>query len=65
MLTVIRNADVFSPVPLGSKDVLIAGGTIVSIQDPGELTLTGADCQEIEATGLKMIPGLVDPHVHI
>ena len=49
MITLIRGGEDFAPEPLGRKDILLAGGRI----------------EAVEAAGLKVLPGLVDPHVHI
>jgi len=65
MLTVIRNVDVYSPDPQGIRDVLIAGASISAISEPGEFSLPGLNVQAIDGSGLKMIPGFIDPHVHI
>jgi beta-aspartyl-dipeptidase (metallo-type) len=65
MLTLIRNVDVFSPEPQGSKDVLLADHKIAALQDPGEISLTGVEVHTLDASGLRMLPGLIDPHVHI
>ena len=65
MLTLIRGAEVFAPDPLGSKDLLVAGERIVALASPDELQLKGAQVLEIDGRGLRVIPGLVDSHVHI
>lgn len=64
-LLLIRNAEVHAPQPLGVRDVLCAGGRIVWIGEhldplPDDLPLDG-----IDADGLRLIPGLIDGHVHV
>jgi len=64
MFTLIKNASVFAPEPLGNKDILIANGAIAAIDS--ELTVSGLpDLQEIDARGKTLIPGLIDGHVHL
>jgi beta-aspartyl-dipeptidase (metallo-type) len=65
MLTLIRNADVHAPEPLGLKDILIAADRIAVVADPGSLQLAGVPLEEVDARGSILIPGLIDPHVHI
>jgi beta-aspartyl-dipeptidase (metallo-type) len=60
----IKNAEVYAPEYLGKKDVLLAGKKILAIEnsiDPPK----GVNCEIVDATGLKLTPGLIDAHVHI
>lgn len=64
MMILFKECEVFSPEPLGRKDVLLAGTRIVALAD--EIAEpTGAAVEVIGAHGLRLIPGLVDGHVHI
>lgn len=65
MLTLIRGAEVVAPEPLGRRDILLAGGVIEAVAEPGRLGLAGLDAEVVEAKGRTLVPGLVDPHVHI
>jgi len=65
MLTLIRNGEVFGPEPLGKKDILLAGGSVEAVAAPGEIRLNGVAAEVVDAAGLSVLPGLVDPHVHI
>jgi beta-aspartyl-dipeptidase (metallo-type) len=65
MITLIRNGDVFAPEPLGRKDVLVAGGAVAAIADPGRIRVEGLEVDVIDAAGRRVLPGLIDPHVHI
>jgi len=63
-MKLIKNAEVFSPQPLGQKDILIAAGKIIAIED--DLS----DCinehvEIIDADGQIVTPGFVDSLVHI
>ena len=61
-LTIIRNADIYSPEHLGIRDVLIGGGKILSVDGRID-SIKGA--REIDSEGEILEPGLVDGHVHI
>jgi len=65
MITLIREGNVFSPEPLGPKDVLIAGTQIAAITEPGQIKLQGIDYYQMKASGKIIIPGFIDSHVHI
>lgn len=59
-----KNCEIFSPDPLGRKDVLVAGHKVLVIEDRLE-TPSGWNVDIIDGTGLRMFPGLIDSHVHI
>ncbi len=65
MITLIRGGQVFAPEPLGPKDVLLAGGVIEAVADPGRLKIDGLETEVVDAAGQSVLPGLIDPHVHI
>jgi dihydroorotase len=61
----IRAAHVLDPragidAPL---DVLVRGGEIAELAAPG--TLAAEDAELLEGEGLHLLPGFVDPHVHL
>lgn len=61
-MVIIQNANVYSPAPMGMKDLLIGGSEVLAISDridpiPGSTV--------IDAGGRILIPGLIDQHVHI
>lgn len=63
-MILFKNCELYTPEKAGKKDVLIAGQTIVAIED--DLTPPqGVTVKVIDAQGLRMIPGLIDAHVHI
>ena len=59
-----KNCEIYSPGHMGRKDVLIGGQKILAIEDRLEAP-AGWDIDVIDGTGLRMIPGLIDSHVHI
>ena len=63
-MKLITNAQVFSPTPLGQKDVLIAGNKIIAIEN--DLSACINDMVDvIDANGQILTPGFVDSLVHI
>jgi len=62
MLTLIRNAEVFSPQPQGCANVLLAGGRIAAVG--ADVRLDGAAVETLDADGRWLLPGFVDPLTH-
>ncbi|WHY59738.1 beta-aspartyl-peptidase [Cytobacillus firmus] len=66
MLTLIKNAEIYSPHFLGKKDILLVHNKIGYIRDSIELPeLSFADIEVINAEGKMAVPGFIDSHVHI
>lgn len=63
MLTLIKNAHIFSPLDQGVKDILIANERIEKIDD--NITLSGVEHSVIDTKGAMVTPGFIDKHVHI
>jgi beta-aspartyl-dipeptidase (metallo-type) len=63
-MILIKSARIYSPVDLGFKDILVAGGKIIALQDSIDIP-GGLDCEIIDAEGLIVFPGFIDAHVHI
>lgn len=63
----IKNADVYAPEPLGVQDILCCEGRISKIGaiNAEDVRTVFEKVQVIDAQGAKIIPGLVDGHVHI
>ena len=60
----IRGGDVVTPEGVVRGDVAIAGETIAAIATPEALSADSAK-QVIDATGHIVMPGGIDPHVHL
>jgi beta-aspartyl-dipeptidase (metallo-type) len=60
----LRRAEVFSPSPLGPVDVLVAFGKIAAL-GRGIEPPKGVAVEEVDLSGKRLIPGLVDAHVHL
>ncbi len=58
----IKNAQVYAPENLGKKDLLIAAGSILAIEDTLE---TPAGFEAWDAQGLNLCPGFIDQHIHL
>ncbi len=65
MLTLIKNADIYTPQSIGTGHILLAGGKVIYAGK----TLPGVDLaglgEIVDAGGAPVIPGLMDCHVHV
>ncbi len=67
MIRLLRNATLFDPEPRGRRDLLLAGGRIAAIGEhlpPLPEAYGGLECEH-DLEGARVIPGLVDAHVHL
>ena len=64
MMRILRNATVYSPEYQGVRDIYICGERIAQIVECSPLSPSFMPCDEIDCTGLRLIPGLIDAHVH-
>jgi beta-aspartyl-dipeptidase (metallo-type) len=65
MFTIIRHGTVFGPELQGERDILIAGSKIAAIDKPGRIRIEGPEVRLLEASEKSIVPGFIDPHVHI
>lgn len=62
LLTVLRNADVHAPEPLGRQDLLLGGGYVLAMAARLDVP---AGTLEVDAEGAIVCPGFVDSLVHL
>ncbi|GGI01348.1 MULTISPECIES: beta-aspartyl-peptidase [Mammaliicoccus] len=67
MFTIIKNGEVFSPKNIGQQSILIQGKKIIKIGDIDIELLKQLDpnLNIIDAEGHLVIPGIIDPHIHL
>jgi len=65
MLQILRNAKIFSPAPLGICDLVVAAGQIVWIGKGVPEIDTALIASEVDLHGSRVVPGLIDCHVHL
>ncbi len=64
-MIVLRQAELYAPERLGRQDLLVAGGTIVAMAPALPDLPAGLRAVEVDLTGRRVIPGLIDGHVHL
>jgi beta-aspartyl-dipeptidase (metallo-type) len=68
-MLLLRNADVFAPRPLGVCDLLVGGGKVLWMGPAGRMAdlpaPLGAAATTLDLEGRRLIPGLIDGHVHV
>ena len=64
MLTLFKNAQTYTPQFLGKKDILVGGKSILAVADHIDPP-KGVEVAVIDCSGLRLMPGLIDAHVHI
>lgn len=70
-MTLIKNPDnIYSPDPLNHAGILLAGKHIVALLNEADTKkfdeiVTACNGTVIDAKGLIVVPGFIDPHVHI
>ena len=64
-MKIIKHANIFSPAPLGIKDILIEGEKIIRIADHIDEYDAIDEVEKIDAEGRTVVPGYLDIHEHI
>ena len=65
-LTLICQADIYSPEKLGVNDILLSGEKIIAIAKKIDVSsIKNMDIEVVDAKGKKVVPGFIDAHVHI
>ena len=62
-MILLKNATVYSPEPLGVRDILLVVDRIVAIEE--QLTVCLPNLSVIDCSGKVAVPGFIDSHVHI
>jgi beta-aspartyl-dipeptidase (metallo-type) len=65
VLTLIIDADVHAPEPLGRRALLVAGERIVWIGEKPPKLPAELACETVDLAGARLVPGLIDCHAHI
>jgi beta-aspartyl-dipeptidase (metallo-type) len=65
LLTVLRNAEVYAPVALGRRDLVVAAGRILAIGEDLPRPPDEFVADEVDLDGQRVVPGLIDGHVHV
>lgn len=58
----IKNGTVWAPESLGVRSILVANGHVLDLNDHWP---TNSNAHTIDATGLNVVPGFIDQHIHI
>ncbi len=64
-MLLLRNADVHAPEALGYRDLLLGGGRVLGLDKRIDDLPSGVDVDVIDLEGRRLIPGLIDGHVHV
>jgi beta-aspartyl-dipeptidase (metallo-type) len=65
MLTLIENANIYTPDPLGIGHVLVGGGKVLYVGAEKPALDAGLLSQRLDLEGASLVPGFIDGHVHV
>ena len=65
MMKLLKNANIYTPSPIGKKDILIEGEKILRIADHIDGYENLPDVEIYDLNGKTVVPGYIDMHVHI
>ncbi|MCP4093368.1 MAG: beta-aspartyl-peptidase [Planctomycetes bacterium] len=71
MLTILDNADLYTPAPAGPSCIVISGGKILAVLKAGaelplkRLTSEGIALRHFDLAGKRLVPGFIDAHTHV
>ncbi|MBK6464742.1 MAG: beta-aspartyl-peptidase [Myxococcales bacterium] len=63
-LTLLRNATLYDPEARGVVDLLVGAGSVLAVGASLD-ALPAALCATVDLAGARVVPGLLDPHVHL
>lgn len=64
-LTLLKNADLYSPASEGLHNILLANGTIAWMGRDDIAMPAALACELVDLEGRRVMPGLIDGHVHV
>jgi beta-aspartyl-dipeptidase (metallo-type) len=65
VITLLRNAELYDPAPLGRRNLVVAGGEVLWVGRDVPAIDHALDVDEVDLGGRRVIPGLIDGHVHL
>jgi len=65
MVLLLKNGEVYGPDYVGISDILILNDKIALIDKGIDINCTGLDVEVLNLRGMRLVPGLIDNHVHI
>ncbi|MBX7080620.1 MAG: beta-aspartyl-peptidase [Nannocystaceae bacterium] len=65
MFLCLRDAELWGPEARGRVDVLVAAERVVAIGEGLSLPAALGPCETLELGGRRLVPGLIDAHVHV
>jgi beta-aspartyl-dipeptidase (metallo-type) len=63
VFTILKNADVYAPEHLGLRHVVVAGDRVLAMTTDVP-SMSGVEVDVVDLGGRRLIPGLIDCHVH-
>ncbi|TVQ12246.1 MAG: beta-aspartyl-peptidase [Bacteroidetes bacterium] len=63
-MLLLKNCELYAPEKSGIKDILIAGNQIIAVEESIPVP-QGLEVKVMDLKGFRVIPGLIDAHVHI
>ena len=64
-ITLVRDADVYAPAPLGRMDLLLGGGRVLWMGTGAPPLPATFGATTVDLGGRRLLPGLIDGHVHV
>jgi beta-aspartyl-dipeptidase (metallo-type) len=65
MITLLRNAELYDPAPCGRRHLVVGGEQVLWTGRDIPALDHALDVQELDLGGRRVIPGLIDGHVHL
>jgi beta-aspartyl-dipeptidase (metallo-type) len=65
MITLLRNAELYDPAPCGLRHLVVGGEQVLWTGRDVPALDHALDVQELDLGGRRVIPGLIDSHVHL